>query len=1127
MSRVKFSTTSELLREDTFEAERLMELYALHDYKERQISRLREEERELNQIISDQKEIISILGASLDPNSDTIGENMPTIEEKESELEITKSTSARGLLDKNYNKSKIQSMDSASNLSDELHSAMNTQPMREGSNLNINQHQSHSFIQSRQNFFTVPQVNNLMSELEESTDYPAFFRQYPIPMLLLTGFYENAFSVETLLNIVEGMTAQKRTSFFVAFFSDVRKSGKFLDFVYSLLKVNSAYGITEAVENSLPGFSNCKRCCYMRYDSQNEELVFMKEKIKLRFPVKQGIFQRTLQTQSPVESNFEDPDVSPSDRVILQNNRTVMIIPVLSVRSQFHVLGLIVLFDKFGGFHPCDYLTGSIVARCIAEITPQIQTLELQSMRCTAYQSAVQTYVNLCTSSDLASLVSNISMSFCQYFSCEAVKIFKVSRKQQVYREITRFETLENTFPISSGIVGSCISNSTTINLTKPQFSENYNTEVDCYDSNSFSSSLLVGVITDTKNITKWAIALYNKKERSSFTPLDEESLTTICHHLLPLLKNSWREKKLKQTINRSKKQLTQAEALTDVIASLKSPTDLESMLVRMNKFFKENTQFSQITLYIIDTFRKELINAEPATMEVIPLESDNPAAECARTGRIIERNSPLDGTRMLFCAVINSSSSVIGVFKLGGAENKPAAETKPNSDSNMNKGSNKGSISLNVLNTFRSSLSSSRLLNFSVQEIGREKEKDDPIDNETLLQMTKMWQKVAGSVLEGAAKHKKFNKKKQLIDHMSVALYENQFESSFKVWQEVQYLVDSFEDIDDQNVNIESPLIKDLVFANTSELSEKTVQLIKTLQSLNSIDQSIFASPKTKHKNEDLTVIEDESKTCPFLSTTAVNLTSMDEGSVIQNIVEAFTELSFLQFFGISEQDARNFIMELREIHPSNSFRSWRLAVDHFQFAAFLMLNTKFGQVLSDIEMISVLLYLLTLYSDPCAMIDDATPEKRTKYTLETSGLFSTCSALFAACAWCEVHILDNLQPEEKMNIWNTIDELEMSSSPEAFINTSPAVLLCCLARFSYVIRETNVSVAWAALKTKEDTDPDFADDMIEMRNYQMEFDRDTQLIPMMEEAMKVDNQIVTLLARVKANYEAIIDSK
>ncbi|OHS92956.1 hypothetical protein TRFO_12140 [Tritrichomonas foetus] len=1122
--RIKFSTASELLREDTFEAERLMELHTLHDYKERQISRLRQEERELMQIIADGKEIITAYGASFGPNSESFNDVIPQIIMKETDIEITKSNSARGPHEKPEH-SKISLSGSASNLIDELQQALSNQPLKDGPGMSIAQRQSHTFAQSRQNYFPIPQISNILDELEEMTDYSLFFSQFPLSLILVTGFYENSFPIDTILSSIENWTVKKRQNFFTELFKDMRKCAKFMNLIFEIANLLTIYSLTNLCESILPHYFNAKRVCFLFHDSQNEELVFIKEKIKIRFPVKQGIFMRSLLSQSPVESSIEDPEVSQSDKVIIQQNKQIFIIPVLSIRSQFHVEGLLVIFDKLGGVKSADYLCSSIIARCIAQIVPSLKTLEENALRRSAFQSSVDTYVSLCTSSDLASLVTNISSSFCDYFNCEAVRIFKVFHRTQTYREVTRYETLENAFPFTSGIIGSCIANCSSINLSKPQFYENYNTEVDCYDANSFSSSLLVGTISDERRVCKWAIALYNKKERSSFTPLDEESLSTICVHLFPLLHNSWSDKKLKQTINHSKKQLAQAEALTDTIASLRSPTDIESMLIRMNKFFKANTQYSQVTLYSLNAFRRELVSHNMNPMDVIPLDSDDPVAECARTGKLIERKNQINDTHMIFLAVLNSASSVIGVFKIGGASDSELLKNL-NNVSSTSLESRGSQSSLTMLNTFRSS---SRLLSFLNLETCRGDLNDEEKiaqDNETVLKMMKMWQKVAGSVLEGAQKHLLYSKRKQLIDHMSIALYDNLFESSFKVWQEVQCLVDSFDNLDYSAVNIESPVITDLVFANTSELSEKTVQLIRTLQSLNAIDQSIFTPQTTeKTKNENITsFIEDDGKQCPFLTTSAIDLLSMEEGLLIQNIVQSFNELAILQFLEISENDAMEFIMELRGLHPPNTFRNWRLAVDHFQFAAFLMLNTSFGKAMSDAEMIGVLLFLLALYSDPPDSMNDVTPLKRARFTLETSGMFSTISSFFTACAWCKIHIFKSIPPDDMVSIWNLLDELEMTGNPDAFLNATPALLLCCVARNSHMMRETGVTIKWYNLKLKEDTAEELLDDLDEIKEFQLQFENDAVMEPLMEEAAKIDPNITSLMQRFKSNCNSIL---
>ena len=100
--------------------------------------------------------------------------------------------------------------------------------------------------------------------------------------------------------------------------------------------------------------------------------------------------------------------------------------PVLSAHSQFQVEGLLMIFDKIGETHPSDYFTASFIARSLAQVIPSLRILEENKERKIAYKNSVQNYVFLCTSSNLASLIENITSSFCSFFNCEAVRVFKV-----------------------------------------------------------------------------------------------------------------------------------------------------------------------------------------------------------------------------------------------------------------------------------------------------------------------------------------------------------------------------------------------------------------------------------------------------------------------------------------------------------------------------------------------------------------------------------------------------------------------------------------------------------------------------------------------------------------------------
>ena len=213
------------------------------------------------------------------------------------------------------------------------------------------------------------------------------------------------------------------------------------------------------------------------------------------------------------------------------------------------------------------------------------------------------------------------------------------------------------------------------------------------------------------------------------------------------------------------------------------------------------------------------------------------------------------------------------------------------------------------------------------------------------------------------------------------------------------------------------------------------------------------------------------------------------------------------------------SFLIELRSIHPQKPFHSWRLAVDHFQFASFLLLSTSFSKELNEVEMISILLYLLALYSDPCQMIEHTNSEK-VSFALETSGLFSTISSFFTACAWSDMILFEKLHSEEKMGIWNLIDELDISGQNDGFYTASAAIMLCSIARQSMIMRESDVAKKWILNRLLQEKPEIDNESMI----YQLQFEKDTQVIPLLTSASEHYPGISSLLERAIENYDTVI---
>ena len=107
-------------------------------------------------------------------------------------------------------------------------------------------------------------------------------------------------------------------------------------------------------------------------------------------------------------------------------------------------------------------------------------------------------------------------------------------------------------------------------------------------------------------------------------------------------------------------------------------------------------------------------------------------------------------------------------------------------------------------------------------------------------------------------------------------------------------------------------------------------------------------------------------------------------------------------------------------------------------------------------------------------------------------------------------------------MTIWNTIDELELSSQIDAFLGASPALLITCIARYSHMMREPVVSMKWVELRMKEELPPELAEDVDEAKLFEMTFEKESLLLPMLEEAAKIDPSISEIIERAVTNYDA-----
>jgi uncharacterized coiled-coil protein SlyX len=328
-------------------------------------------------------------------------------------------------------------------------------------------------------------------------------------------------------------------------------------------------------------------------------------------------------------------------------------------------------------------------------------------------------------------------------------------------------------------------------------------------------------------------------------------------------------------------------------------------------------------------------------------------------------------------------------------------------------------------------------------------------LDSDTSDIDVELWQDLARSLLEGQAAYKRIVVQHQICQELNEALAQQEFVGISQIWQELQFVLDDFEDFELPPVKVDNRLI-----ADPSRIEDRVPSLVNTLHRFDGLDRSLFKKPEPKWSE----LLESQPASySTFLASLDFNLVDMDEVAIIRQIVSVFHELAVLRFLGINDNRAAQFLLTLRGYHHPNCFEGWKLAVDHFQFVAYMLLHSEFGRTLSDIEMVAVLLFSLTTYSDPLAAFQPS-PEKQARYALEVGGKCSLMSALYLA--FSETQVIDSIGQLEAKTLWTTIKKLTDLSQEWKYVNSPPAVVLILLGRFSCMFRRADTAKNWANLR-------------------------------------------------------------
>lgn len=226
------------------------------------------------------------------------------------------------------------------------------------------------------------------------------------------------------------------------------------------------------------------------------------------------------------------------------------------------------------------------------------------------------------------------------------------------------------------------------------------------------------------------------------------------------------------------------------------------------------------------------------------------------------------------------------------------------------------------------------------------------------------------------------FQKKVSLLEKFLLS-----FDIDSPIWHEISNLLYSRLDLDDSSVKIESQPLGTKIFGFDSSLLEISKNFLEQFKK----DIEADYSPHSFFYNF-----------------------SGKFEKISGNLDEVFENLKWNRI---------SFFNTMRGIHPFRLFRNWDLALDHYYFAIELFQNTFFKKLLSGLEVVSALFFLLSLYADPF---------KKLQNDRESNGKISTVSTFLIASIWSGVSQIP-------LEIFHILLDLEEILSPEISFPVSP----------------------------------------------------------------------------------------
>lgn len=1064
----------------SYDIERIADLKSMAEYGKRTIKRLQDELKEVQQTIEKQMLII-----------DNINNLFATTKAS------TYCTNEQSIIYQTLSKESLQKKDSA----------------------------LPEILEPKGDLYNYPQTTEIISALKKANDFQDFFYDFPLAFVALFDQSPIQFNTDEIILEVETWPTERRIDFFTSFFEHLNSVAFFLSSLLSLVDCQSIPTMSEYLETGLSSILNCARVAFFMFDNEEDELIMEKHQLQMRMQLNNGIIFESLQKnkQSLVSRGFEN--ISKDDLSLLKKNHVVLSVPVYCNSTP---TALLLLYDKIGGFRQYDYIIGQTLSKFISQAIPIILMRQEQKKVSKMLHGSLDSFLQLVSAKDLKTFLKVVPSTFSQHFQCEDAKVYKISEDGQFFSEIVD-EGISESFPINTGIIGESITQMEAINVTHPEFSVSFCAAVDRSNPTVITNSILsCPILDEEKKFPRFVIALFNKKDLDSFTDHDIEKVKMVCENLNNIITSLLTSSDLTMAVENSEHMVSLYNSLFDMFAALSMKDNLNDSFNELREAIKKSIiEKVSVDLFYVERPYKNISSADGDYNA--RLSSDDIQDPIVRITSSSETKELLgEPTPTILSGLKSAEDEPIGLFKII-FEN----------DSKLN------SKKLNNLSVFQSS-TSFIIKNDENPLKSQSKFEKSPqfkdLNDKPLEEILSFWQKLIGPIIDLIVKKNNILKLIRICDNVIDKLPSDPF-LAVSVFNDLQCVLNSNDQKGEKNDHFEMTVIdkNDDFYQRTRDLIVSFSLLLassqKETESLeNDDDDQYFSNLK---KSFDFTP---DSKYNSILNDSKFDVFSFQNDFLNELIISALSNFGVLNFLSIDSKLAYSLIDELRSMHTSNGFQTWDLAVDHFQFASFLLQNLG-KKVLITIEQITaILFYLLSLYcvpylNDPEMNLDKPqvnsvyTPsELITKFYIENGEGIMPLSSFIAAVS--RMNDQSAIKKESIDAIAPLMKKLDCTQSFD-FLNTGELyIFITCISQYSYLSRSPEISKKWIDKRLKEEfSEDELQNDSNDSYSYeilmsQIDFELKSILMPTFGEIVKKDIKIDHIRKLFTSTMSAITEN-